>query len=99
MRTEGSTRAKCQGGRDVRNVYPAAPWKAPLSVRANGDAGALIPTPLEPVWRPGRALGRVGRGLRVHLVIVERREDGLYARLTSRPWREAVTVIWDRRLG
>jgi hypothetical protein len=34
----------------------------------------------------------------VHLVIVQRREDALYARLTSRPWREAVTVIWDRRL-
>lgn len=34
----------------------------------------------------------------MHLVIVQRREDALYARLTARPWREAVTVIWDRRL-
>jgi hypothetical protein len=34
----------------------------------------------------------------MYLVIVQRREDALYARLTSRPWREAVTVIWDRRL-
>jgi len=35
----------------------------------------------------------------VNLAIVDRREDALYARLTSRPWREAVTVIWDRRLS
>jgi hypothetical protein len=34
----------------------------------------------------------------VYLVIVDRSQDALYARLTSRPWREAVTAIWDRRL-
>ena len=51
MRTKGSTRAKCQEGRDVRNVYPAAPWKAPVSVRANGDADTLIPKP----WSPSGA--------------------------------------------
>jgi hypothetical protein len=45
MPTEGSTRAKCQGSRDVRNVYPATPWKAPLSVRANGAAGTPGLTP------------------------------------------------------
>jgi hypothetical protein len=39
-----------------------------------------------------------GRGIRVHLVIVQRSQDALYAQLTSRPWQEAVTVIWDRRL-
>lgn len=58
MRTEGSTRAKCQGGRDVRNVYPATPWKAPPSVRANGDAGTPGLTP----WSPSGAHRRLAVG-------------------------------------
>jgi hypothetical protein len=45
----------------------------------------------------GAEVGSDG-GSRVHLVIVQRSQDALYARLTSRPWQEAVTVIWDRRL-
>jgi hypothetical protein len=34
-----------------------------------------------------------------HVVIVRRKEDALYAELTSRPWREVVTVTWGRRQG
>jgi hypothetical protein len=34
----------------------------------------------------------------VHLLVVQRGELALYARLTARPW-EGVTVIWDRRQG
>ena len=30
MSAERSTRAKCHRGRDVRDVYPATPWKALL---------------------------------------------------------------------
>jgi hypothetical protein len=54
MRTAGSTRAKCQGGRDVHSVYPAAPWMAPFSVPENGEVGTLAtPGPAVLVLRIG----------------------------------------------
>jgi hypothetical protein len=73
-------------GSDAGRVKPETRWKARQDTTI-GVSGA----------RGGGLVGS-GGGCRVHLVIVQRGQDALYARLTSRPWREAVTVIWDRRL-
>ena len=35
----------------------------------------------------------------MYLVVVQRGEQALYARLAATPWKARVSVIWDRRQG
>jgi hypothetical protein len=66
--------------------------RADRGARADADPAATMGAG-RPVLGDGHMAVGSSSMLQKHLVIVRRKEDALYAQLTSQPWREFVTVM------